>query len=155
MTERLIVDAFNFIHFIRSRAGSRAAPKTVEDCVYYLENYSYASGRDITLVFDGTRFEGGLAPSKALRIVFSRPEETADAVVERTMAGIPRAERLEWVLVSDDTALRRMAEGFGLRTMRPADLVEAIEKGGGRKKDPRAAEPWRTEPFNNPFLEKL
>jgi predicted RNA-binding protein with PIN domain len=125
----------------------------VKKLVYALESYAASSGREATVVFDGVRYRGEFAPSAYVRVLFSEPGETADALIGRLMREVPPRERIGWALVSDDRALRDEAVGMGLRRMGAEEFARELEERGkaGRKEAERRIEP----PFNTPFRDLL
>jgi len=108
--------------------------KDVKKAVYTLEDYCYRSQKRMTVVFDGTRFEHQLSESKSFRVVFSMPGQTGDAVAERLMSGIPQPHRIHATMVTDDSALRSMAVGMGLRTRSTGEFLRDLAAVGRAKK---------------------
>lgn len=147
MTEHLIVDALNLIHGAARILG--AGESGVKRLVCSLESYASLHGRRLTLVFDGTRFEGEIASSKGMTVIFSDPGQKADEVIERLMSALPEGERLASVLVSDDRALRSMAVGLGLRTKGVEEMLGDVKRE--LSKESKARETGSRKPFNNPF----
>ncbi len=154
MKENLIVDAFNLIH-AAERSGRFRAFCDIKRCVYALESFACAGGSKIVLVFDGTRFRDEFRSSAHLEVLFSEGAQKADTVAESWMSRLPAKDRLGWVLVSEDGALRRMALGWGLRVERPLDFLERVlQSETAQTKSGSGAGP-SSEPFNNPFYHRF
>jgi predicted RNA-binding protein with PIN domain len=79
----------------------------------------------VTLVWDGADVEGVAPPRKAgVRIVFSAPGETADAVVVREVAALPR--RVPVIVVSSDAEVRAAAEAEGASVVSAQTLLSVL-----------------------------
>lgn len=151
-TEHFIIDGFNFAHSY-GRSGKRGQSGDIKRMVYDLEDHSYRKDREMTVVFDGIRFKGEFVSSKAIRIFFSQPPESADELIGRLMNETPPRDRLRYVLVSDDNALRNMALGLGMRVKQTKELSQEMEKSAAQEQKTRTSK--IPEPFNNPFFHKL
>ncbi len=117
MTKRLVlVDGYNLIRndstlaAIEARsleAGRRALISRL------LTSFS-AQANEITVVFDGSAAPGD-APAQErygqIRVVYSRQNETADAVILRMIDATPASRQI--LLLSDDGELRRAAQAHG------------------------------------------
>ena len=148
MREHLLIDGFNFAH-----SSSRASPKgkspDIKAMVYALETYAFKKNVKATVVLDGVRFEGEFTASGAVDVLFSRPPETADEEIRRLMDGVPVRDRLSWVLVTDDGALRETARARGLRVWSTQEMARELD--AALKQDRDAPPAKRPGPFNNPF----
>ncbi len=154
MREGLLVDAYNLFYAARASSHARLFPD-IKRLAYFLEHYASANGQVVTLAIDGTRFSDEFIETPVLKILFSEGGRSADTVMEAWMGRLAPAERLSWVLVSNDVELGRMGAGMGLRVRSCAALVEDLAGFAGAKspnvfqnslppQKPRA-------PFNNPF----
>ena len=146
-----MIDGFNFAYG-KTRQKPQDGPVNIKQMVYELESYCLLRDKAVTVVFDGTRFEGEFASSKGVLVLCTSPKESADEMVRRLMNAVQPRERLLWVLVTDDGALRSSAVAMGLRVRRPQELaleIEASRKEQGREEDRKPR-----KPFNSPF-EKL
>lgn len=157
MTEHLLIDGFNFAYGkTRQNTGgssthqnSQDGPADIKQMVYELESYCLLRDKAVTVVFDGTRFEGEFASSKGVRVLCTPPKESADEMLRRLMNVVQPRERLLWVLVTDDGALRSSAIAMGLRVRRPQEL--ALEIDASRKEQGRQDDLKPRKPFNSPF----
>ena len=152
MTEHFVIDVFN-LAYSAARLGRSGSLPDIKALVYELESYCALKDKRLTLVFDGSRYQGEFAPSKGVNILFSKPGQTADAVVERFIINVPVPERLHWTVISDDLALKRMAAGMGLRTMTTSALLSDVRGTLDAKR--KSAQSGVPKPFNNPFEDKL
>ncbi len=148
MKEILLIDAFNVIH-AASRSARHGPFSDVKRFVYALERHASARESRVTVVFDGTRFEGEFQSSRSLEVLCTKPGEKADTLLERLMREIQPAERIQAVLVSEDNALRAMAMGWGVRVQKPAELLDRLN--AAEKPAAPQGGTGRSEPFNNPF----
>jgi len=154
LKSHLLIDGFNLLHAVKG-AGAQRPFFDVKSMVYCLEHAAASCGRRATIVFDGSRFENEVVSSKTLQVVFSRPGQSADEVMERFMERIPGSERIQWVLVSNDRLLGQMALGSGFRWMRCSDCIrDMVQFQKGNTSFEGKNTPSRVrKPFNNPFKE--
>lgn len=154
MREYLLVDAYNLFHAARASSHARLFPD-LKRLAFFLEHYVSDSGSAVTLVIDGTRLSDEFVSTSTLRVLFSEPGQTADAVMEAWMARLAVADRLSWVLVSNDLQLCRMGSGMGLRVRSCASVVEDLARfanpSSSRAHPTRSTPPPSRKPFNNPF----
>jgi len=105
------------------------------------------------LFFDGSRYKGEFRDSKAVRVSFSKSGQTADEWIHRFISTIVTKERLLWILVSNDSALRDYSIASGLRVKRPEELANEMKELTPDQPNPNKK--VLKEPFNNPFYYKL
>lgn len=156
MREGLLIDAYNLFHAARASSHARLFPD-IKRLAYLVEHYASEQGSRVVMVIDGTRFSDEFTDTRVTRFIFSEGGRPADTVMEAWMAALPPAERLNWVLVSNDLNLKRMGSGTGLRVRGCADMVldlAAFARTGSAGSG-SGASARRTasggDPFNNPF----
>lgn len=152
MEDHLLIDGFNFAHALGGQKGKGAA-RDMQAILYEIENFVSRNCGKAVVVFDGTRYKGLLTSSRLVDVVFSKPGESADDVMERFMNQIEPKERLCWILVSDDRRVRDMAVGSGLRIQRPGQFIDFIDNS--KIQDNESRSNAARKPFNNPFCDKL
>jgi len=115
---RILVDGYSLLHAWDELAPGKARYSAVarEELITRLTHYHDACGTRITVVFDGASGEQGASPfgsTPEMEIIYSRPGQTADQLIERV------AHRLssygEVLVVTDDHAERdTVASGGGM-----------------------------------------
>ena len=158
MREGLLVDAYNLLYAARASAHARLFPD-IKRLAFFLEHYASHHGLLVVLAVDGTRFKDELGDTPVMRVIHSDGGVTADALMESWMARLAPAEKLAWVLVSNDVSLCRMGSGMGLRVRSCAAVVADLAEFARPEKRPgdpgRVGGPERGpnlgRPFNNPF----
>lgn len=113
---RILVDGFSLLHGWPELAKGkpRHSASAREELIHRLIQYHDASGTPITVVFDGagSRRESQEAPPpSAVEILYSRPGQTADQMIER--AAFRLQSYGEIMVVTDDFAERDTVASFG------------------------------------------
>jgi predicted RNA-binding protein with PIN domain len=169
----IIIDGYNLIR--RSSTWQMLDAEDLllgrEALIDQLADYKRRKSHRLTVVFDGGSAPPGSSRQfnrKGIRIRFSRPGETADAVIERMV----RQERERALVVSSDREVRTAAEASGAATIGAADFefrllsatddsfpAEEEETHSGwipttKKKGPSRRQP-RRDRFNRKKISKL
>jgi predicted RNA-binding protein with PIN domain len=122
---RWLIDGYNVIR--RDPALGAHDAHALEDgrqaLLRVIAGAARVSGDAFTVVFDGARRAGGVAPGGQVQVVFSRPPETADDVLRRLAAQL----RSGAVVVSSDRAVRDAAERAGAATVTAERFLAALE----------------------------
>src|SRR5262245_48861091 len=125
---RWLIDGYNVIRrdpVLRGReaesleAGRRAL-------VHLVAGLARQGPDDFTIVFDGARRDGVAAPGGRVRVVFSRPPETADDVVIR----LARQWRQAAIVVTSDHMVRDAARRAGCAVLGTAVFLARATPGG-------------------------
>lgn len=124
--EQILVDGYSILHqwdeLKPARTRSLAAGR--EALVLLLTRFHDARGGALTVVFDGRSLPAGGLPFKTgVRVVFSRNDETADAVIERIVGQSPQPARL--LVATDDAMERNVVEALGAHTV-SAEIFRAM-----------------------------
>jgi predicted RNA-binding protein with PIN domain len=93
------------------------------------------TGDTFTVVFDGARREAGAPAAGQVRVVFSRPPETADDVLRRLAAAAGAGA----AVASSDRAVRDAARRAGAVTVSAEDFAAAL-RASGRADAPKDAD---------------
>lgn len=113
---RILVDGYSLLHACPEVAPGRAPHSQAarEELIYWLTQYRDAIGTPVTVFFDGAGGTGGpqqTAGTSEVEVLYSKPGQTADDMIERT------AYRLrsygDVLVVTDDAAERETVVGFG------------------------------------------
>lgn len=122
---RWLVDGYNVIRLdaeLRSReaesleAGRRAL-------LHLIARARRAAQDEFTVVFDGARVAGGAPSEGRIRVVFSRPPQTADDELMR----LARQLRSGAVVVSSDRKIQDAARRAGSAVLTAAQFLEALD----------------------------
>lgn len=89
-----------------------------------------ASGETFTVVFDGAR-RGAPDAGGQITVVFSRPPQTADDVLER----LARAAGAGGVVVSSDNRVKDAGRRAGCAVVTAEQLLDAVRGGGASRGD--------------------
>jgi len=113
---RILVDGYSLLHSWPALAPGepRHSAAAREELIQILTQYSDAAGIPLTVVFDGAGRRGGPGPKEsatAVEVLYSRPGQTADQIIERV------AHRMkpfgEVLAVTDDYAERDTVIALG------------------------------------------
>lgn len=140
MKKWLIIDGYNLIY--RLPPGLPNLPADLAGkrrfLLRMLEETAGALAERVTVVFDGARVPaaergagGGDAPASApVEIVFSPPDQTADAVIERLVCGAPRPEEI--AVVTSDRPESDTINAAGAETISCAIFLDRLESARRR-----------------------
>ncbi len=128
MPVHIVIDGYNLI-----RCSPALAPIDRKDLelgrdalVQRLAAYKRLKGHQITVVFDGAAGYFGFEKSyteKGIKIRFSRPGETADAVIRQ----IASREKSKVLVVSSDRAVTDFSASQGAATISAAGFEQKLE----------------------------
>lgn len=130
---RWLIDGYNVIRRdpdLRGReaesleAGRRAL-------LHLIAPAARRSGDEFFVVFDGARVAGGGEPGGQVRVLFSRPPESADDVVIR-LAGQWREGA---IVVSGDRTVRSAASRAGSPVVGVEEFLAALDGDAGEEED--------------------
>jgi hypothetical protein len=135
---RILVDGYSLLHNWPELApgAARHSARAREELVQILTQYHDATGKPVTVFFDGA----GAPPntpkdesSSAVEILFSGAGQTADDMIERAAHRFqPHGEVL---VVTDDRAERDTVSGFGGSVASCANFIRMIEDALTELKD--------------------
>jgi predicted RNA-binding protein with PIN domain len=143
----IIIDGYNLIR--RSSTWQTLDAEDLllgrEALVDQLADYKRHKSHRLTVVFDGGSAPPGSSRQfnqKGIRIRFSRPGETADAMIKR----IVQRERERALVVSSDREVRAAAEASGAATIGAADfefrLLSATDDSFPAEEEEEAHNGW-------------
>jgi len=127
---RILVDGYSLLHSWPELApgAPRHSPAARDELIQILTQYSDASGTPVTIVFDGAGRRGGAGPKEstdAVEVLYSRPGQTADQIIERV------AHRMkpfgEVLAVTDDYAERDTVISMGGFASSCENFIRTIE----------------------------
>ncbi len=128
---KLIIDGYNVIHALPELSAQAA--RGLEDArlalLRRLLPYVTSHKVEMVVVFDGAEVHPADRREQELphlRVLFSHPPESADAVIEKLLLSENQPRRL--TLVSEDKRLVRVARGQGASALSPARLFCRIER---------------------------
>lgn len=116
----IVVDGYSVLHFwpqLRKLAG-RSLQLQRDALLRVLRQYADASGRRITVVFDGYAAKhptGPNEPTPGLEVIFSSAGKTADDVIERLVATADRPGNI--TVVTADNLERQTVETLGAQSL--------------------------------------
>lgn len=122
----VIVDGHNVLHAWREMREIllTSEPLARESLIDVLERYQDASGRRVTVVFDGPSQARATGEPQGFRgnveVVYGRGAESADVVIQRFL--YKSADPAGMLVVSRDRAVLDYAFGKGARTMQPEEF---------------------------------
>lgn len=120
-----VVHAWPELHAVHRRNAQRAQGELIS----LLTRFQDSIRVPVTLVFDGGRRRKPSAhpgtPS-GVELLYSEPGETADAVIERFVAGLPRGAKA--LVVTNDRVEQMTVESFGAETMSAENFADWIER---------------------------
>jgi rRNA-processing protein FCF1 len=110
-----IVDGYNFGHYVRipGREGrdDRSIIKRLYRCPALANRANTA-----TIVFDGAGTALRLGTDPRLRVIYSRGEK-ADEVIKRLLESLARAQRTNYIAVTNDRSLAAYCRSLGVRAI--------------------------------------
>jgi hypothetical protein len=127
---RILVDGYSLLHNWPELAPGwpRHSERARDELVHVLTRYYDATGKPVTVFFDGAGRAPG-APKAELpspvEVLYSRAGQTADQMIERAahrFAGVG-----EVLVVTDDRAERDVVRGFDGSTASCANFIRMIE----------------------------
>jgi hypothetical protein len=128
---RILVDGYSLLHGWPGLAAGepRHSAAAREALIARLQQYRDACGTPITVVFDGAEASTDTIRmqnrSSEMEVLYSRPGQTADEVIERA------AHRLsafgEVLVVTDDRTEREVAAGLGALTASCENFIRTLE----------------------------
>ncbi len=144
MGRTVLVDGYNVIRRDPALARlERTSLQLARDTLLACLNASIPFRRDeITVVFDGANSrEAGVTSSRAfrrghIRVIFSPPGESADAVIARLGAAAPTGT----LVITDDREIRGAIAGAGHASANLAP--RAVARPPGHHPPPRASGTW-------------
>jgi uncharacterized protein len=127
---RILVDAFSLLHGWPGLAPGqpRHSAMAREELIRRLTQYHDACGTPITIVFDGagSKRKATEPPSSSdVEILYSRPGQTADQMIER--AAYRLKDYGEVLVVTDDFAERDTVSGFGAMASSCENFIRTVE----------------------------
>ena len=126
--EHILVDGYSMLHQwaelkparLRSLATGRQA------LILLLTHFHDSHGGELTVVFDGRSLpRGGEGVKTNIHVLYSRKDETADAVIERMVGQSQRPH--DFLVATDDHAEQNVVEAFGARTLSADGFHAMIE----------------------------
>jgi len=126
---RILVDGYSLLHAWPELAPGKArhSPAAREELIQILIRYQDACGTPVTVVFDGAgskRTVAEPASNKALEILYSHANQTADQMIERA-AHLFKAYG-EVLVVTNDSAERDTVSGVGGMTSNCDNFIHTI-----------------------------
>jgi uncharacterized protein len=134
---RILVDGYSLLHNWPELAPGRPrhSARGREELIYVLTRYQDATGTPVTIIFDGAGAPARVPPDSkpAIEVLFSRPGQTADELIERA------AHRLsaygEVLVVTDDLAERETVAGVGGLVSSCANFIRLVENALNEMQD--------------------
>jgi predicted RNA-binding protein with PIN domain len=127
----VLVDGYSVLHTwarFQTRAG-RAQPlaRQREELIRLLRQYGDATGRRVTIVFDGyaAKRKPETEVTPGIEVLYSEAGKTADDVIERVVSLLPN--RGELLVVTSDHAERRTVESLGAESRCGEVFEEEVE----------------------------
>jgi|SRR5580765_7040506 len=127
---RILVDGYSLLHAWAELAPGkpRYSSAAREELVNRLTHYYDAAGTPITIVFDGAGLDQGASPfpsTPEVEILYSRPGQTADQVIER--AALRLTSYGEVLVVTDDFAERSTVLSGGAMFSSCLGFIQTVE----------------------------
>ncbi len=131
MPLHIVIDGYNLIRRspVLAPLDRKDLQRGREALVAKLAAYKRLKGHPITVVFDGAAGYFGFEKSyteKGIKIRFSRPGETADAVIRQ----IASREKSKSLVVSSDRAVADFSAAQGAATISASEFEEKMEMAG-------------------------
>ena len=127
---RILVDGYSLLHSWPELAPGkpRHSAAARDELIYILTRYHDAIGTPITIFFDGGGAPAGTPKDESVRhveILFSRPGQTADEMIERAAHRFqPYGEVLA---VTDDNTERDVVIGLGGQAASCLNFIRGLE----------------------------
>jgi len=120
----LVVDGHSVLFSLPQLAAphapaSRAARRAL---IHALQRFQDFSGIGVSVAFDGRGGAGEFRAPGTLEIRYAGSHQTADAIIEKSVASHPRPSEL--VVVSGDIQERTTVEALGAKTLSPEGLLD-------------------------------
>lgn len=132
-TDRLIIiDGYNVIKAwpeLAELEGS-SLEQARERLIGMMVNYANFTGDSVRIVFDAHQVKGNAGSQETLdgvEVIFTRYQETADAVIEK-MAGESRSGGYDVFVVTGDEAEQWVSFGRGAWRMTPRELRDEVKR---------------------------
>lgn len=127
---RILIDGYSLLHHWPALApGQPRHSATARDAlVQVLTRYQDATGTPVTVFFDARYRRRPVAPDlapAAVEVLYSRPGQTADALIERAAARL--AALGEVLVVTEDLAERQTVEAFGAWSWSCREFIRHLE----------------------------
>jgi uncharacterized protein len=127
---RILVDGYSLLHQWKQLAPGkpRHSETAREELINRITQYFDATGTPITIVFDGTSGPGDFGAFEStpgVEILFSRPGQTADQLIERL--GHRLAEYGEFLVVTDDFAERETVQSLSGLVSTCENFIQGVE----------------------------
>lgn len=130
---RWLLDGYNVLRRdpdLRAREAESLQAGRVA-LLHLLAGVARASGESFTVVFDGA--PGGQVPTPGqITVVFSRPPETADDMLER----LARSAGAGGVVVSSDRRVKDAGRRAGCAVVTAEQFLDAVRRGSASGDDP-------------------
>jgi hypothetical protein len=131
-----LIDGHNLVPHLGLRLSD---PDDEAKLTLLLQRYFARTGRKGTVYFDHQAPGGATgSSSRHLAVHFVRPPRTADHAIQDDLSRLG-AEARNWTVVSNDQAIRRVAERVGARWLSAAafakELGRALQTSGSEKPD--------------------
>jgi hypothetical protein len=156
---RILVDGYSLLHNWPELAPGRArhSERARDELVHVLTRYHDATGTPVSVFFDGAGAPPGVPkrePDSAVEVLFSRPGQTADQMIER--AAHRFSDYGEVLVVTDDQAERHVVSGLGGSVAGCANFIRMIEDALTELQDElRSHNRAERNRFNRPPRRKL
>jgi len=123
--KRLIIDGYSLIH--RDPELKKIVHKNLqqsrEQLIDKVSRTATALADRVTIVFDGQGHSGpGNTNISAVEVIYSKPGQTADTVIERLVHQAPNPST--WMVVTNDRLERETVMATGAQTMSCAIFIE-------------------------------
>jgi|DewCreStandDraft_1066081.scaffolds.fasta_scaffold01580_14 predicted RNA-binding protein with PIN domain len=127
---RILIDGYSLLHqWPELAAGQpRHSVQAREALIQILTHYQDLTGVPVTVFFDARYRRGPAAPPEtqsAIEVLYSRPGQTADALIERAAARF--AAWGEVLVVTEDRAERETVQALGAWTWSCREFIQQVQ----------------------------
>lgn len=152
MPDVWLIDGYNLLHSLGS-PGKKGRGLTRESLAAKLAGFAETEGCELILVLDGQGPQDELLSHRTryFNVVYSS-KVSADTFIEKALYD-RKNERLH--VVTQDTAIRRMARGCGAAVYDSGEFMERLNARSVENDDKLFKEKVRAHGFNRPFDGKL
>jgi predicted RNA-binding protein with PIN domain len=152
MKDEWVIDGYNLLHWLKnSRPASQFSR---EKLLQMLANFASIAGARVSVVFDG---KGGNDEFRAfesdrMKVCYSQ-SVSADTFIEKYV--YDNIAKAKISVVTQDTAIARIARGKGALVMKPEDFVAELKENRGDAENILWEKKADQHGFNRPFDKKL
>jgi len=132
----VIVDGYNLLHKLRPAASRRSLRQGREEMESLLLSFRQSSGKNVILVYDGSRKHGPERESGALDRVFTSQGLTADDWIIDYLNSLGRNAQM-FTIVSSDRLIRMHATALGASCISSEEFAETLLGRKALKKQAR------------------